>query len=193
MAPDPSLFGLVLAGGRSTRFGADKAAALLEGRPLLRWALTHLDGACARVAVSTRTGGTAEALAAAEGRTILYDGEGHASGPLSGVAAGLAWANDAGAAALAVEPVDAPRLPPDLHRTLAAAMGAAPAAYAETDAGPHPLCAVWRVEALLRLEAALADGRHPSVWRFLDSLGAVKVRFSETDAFLNANRPTDLV
>jgi molybdenum cofactor guanylyltransferase len=192
MAPDPDLFGLVLAGGRSTRFGSDKAAALLEGRPLLRWALAHLDQHCRTVAVSTRPGGTAEALAAAEGRTILYDAPGRASGPLTGVAAGLGWARSEGGSLLAVEPVDAPRLPADLHRTLARALSGAPAAYAVTDAGPHPLCAVWRVEALADLETVLAHGGHPSVWRFLDGLGAVRVRFAEAGAFLNANRPGEL-
>ena len=32
-----NLTGVILAGGLSKRFGSDKAAALLEGRPLLQW------------------------------------------------------------------------------------------------------------------------------------------------------------
>ena len=37
-----TLVGVVLAGGRSVRFGGEKAAALLRGTPLLLWAARRL-------------------------------------------------------------------------------------------------------------------------------------------------------
>jgi molybdopterin-guanine dinucleotide biosynthesis protein A len=36
------VFGLVLAGGRSSRFGREKAAALVAGRPMIAWVLDVL-------------------------------------------------------------------------------------------------------------------------------------------------------
>ncbi|HWA62876.1 MAG TPA: NTP transferase domain-containing protein, partial [Caulobacteraceae bacterium] len=50
----PALAGLVIAGGRSNRFGAEKAVQLLKGRSLLEWAASALAEVCADVAVSAR-------------------------------------------------------------------------------------------------------------------------------------------
>lgn len=192
MKPSQRQFGLVLSGGLSRRFGSEKAAALLDGRPLLRWALAHLDLSCERTAVSARPGTAAEALAQSEGRVVLADAQEHAAGPLAGVAAGLAWAAGAGAELLAVEPIDMPHLPTDLHARLRSALGHAPAAYAVTSEGPQPLCALWRTEALPAVQAALSGGEHPSVWRLLDGLGAVRLMFENPVDFTNVNRATDL-
>ena len=55
-APRPDVTGIILAGGRSRRFGAPKAAALLGGRPLLDWTRAGLERHCARLAVVTAPG-----------------------------------------------------------------------------------------------------------------------------------------
>lgn len=187
----PRTAGLVLAGGRSSRFGSEKAAAVLAGVTLLERALAHL-GPAAPKAVSARPGSQAEALARAAGAVVLHDAEGDAAGPLAGIKAALIWADEVGIEPLAVEPCDVPRLPSDLHARLAAAIGEAPAAYADTDEGPQPLCGLWRAAALPALEAAMAGGEHPSVWRFLDGIGAVRVRFEDARLFQNINTPQDL-
>jgi molybdenum cofactor guanylyltransferase len=187
-----SQFGLVLAGGRSSRFGSEKAAAMLEGRPLLAWTLALLDRRCAAVAVSARPGSQAESLAQAGGRPVLHDLAGDAAGPLAGIRAGLVWAADGGAELLAAAPCDTPRLPADLHERLLAGLGTALVAMPQTQSGPQPLCALWRVEALLQVEAALAGGAHPSVWRLIDSMGGRRVPFEDAGAFANINHPADL-
>jgi molybdopterin-guanine dinucleotide biosynthesis protein A len=46
-----AMVGVVIAGGRSRRFGAEKAVAQLGGRPLLLWAAERLARSCSRVAV----------------------------------------------------------------------------------------------------------------------------------------------
>ena len=55
-----SVVGLVLAGGRSVRFGGEKAVALLEGRPLLAWAAQRLCSVWTTVAINVRPGTEAE-------------------------------------------------------------------------------------------------------------------------------------
>ena len=182
------LAGLVLSGGRSSRFGGEKAAALLDGRPLLLWAVRRLQPVCAEIAVSARPGGEAEALAGA--LPVLHDRAGDPEGPLAGVRAGLDWARGLGARALAVSPCDAPLLPGDLFQRLAAAGPGA--AVAETADGIQSLCAVWPVSALPVLEAALAGGAHPPVWRLLQEIGAARVRFDDAEAFANLNTREDL-
>lgn len=186
-----TLVGVVLAGGRSVRFGGEKAAALLHGTPLLLWAARRLARSCATVAVNTRPETQAESLAHAAGFPVLHDAPGDAAGPLSGVKAGLVWARGLGATALAVSPCDAPLLPDDLFARLSAAAGSG-AAMAETADGVQPLCAVWPVSALADVVRALAGGAHPPTWRMLEGIGAQRVRFPDAAAFANLNTRADL-
>ena len=186
-----SLAGVVLAGGRSVRFGGEKAAALLAGRPLLLWAAQRLQKSCGAVAVNTRPGTDAERLALAAALPVLHDAAGDAAGPLAGVRAGLAWAQGLGAHALAVSPCDAPLLPDDLFPRLIEAAGTG-AAMAATADGRQPLCAVWPVSALPAVETALAGGAHPPTWRVLESVGARSVHFERAADFANLNTRDDL-
>ena len=190
--PVPGLIaGVVLAGGRSVRFGGEKATAVLAGTPLMLWAVRRLRGSCAHVAVNVRPGTEAEALATAHGLPRLYDAAGDAAGPLAGVRAGLLWAQALQARALAVSPCDVPLLPDELFARLIAAAGAG-AAMAVTSQGRQPLCALWPLSALPTLSAALAGGAHPPTWRVLESLGARPVEFADAEAFANVNRRADL-
>jgi len=194
-APQPppvrDVAGVVIAGGSSVRFGGEKAAAVLGDRPLLLWAIKRLQRSCGAVAVNARPGGRAEALARSAGVPVLHDAPGDAAGPLAGVRAGLVWALETGARALAVSPCDAPLLPDDLYMRLIAAAGAG-AALAETADGPQPLCSVWPVTALASVGEALSEGAHPALWKFLESLGAKRVPFEDSAAFANINTREDL-
>jgi molybdopterin-guanine dinucleotide biosynthesis protein A len=186
-----SVVGLVLAGGRSVRFGGEKAVAKLEGRPLLEWAAQRLRTVCGRVAINVRTGTEAETVAKALGLPTLYDEPGDALGPLAGVKVGLIWAQQQSASLLAVSPCDAPLLPDDLYvRLLERADGGA--AMAETRDGRQPLCALWPVTALSAVRDALLGGAHPPTWQMLERLGARKVMFDRPESFANVNTRDDL-
>lgn len=191
MSANTSIAGLVIAGGRSTRFGGEKAVAPFAGQPLLLWAAQRLMGACASVAVNARPGTAAAALAQSAGYLVLHDAPGDAEGPLAGVRAGLTWARSAGFRALAVSPCDAPLLPGDLYPRLIEAAGEG-AALAVTDEGRQPLCAVWPVAALEAVSLALSGGAHPPTWRVLEELGAVRVAFDVPGAFANLNTREEL-
>jgi molybdopterin-guanine dinucleotide biosynthesis protein A len=191
MPANPFVVGVVIAGGRSTRFGGEKAIAMLAGKPLLLWATARLQRACTVVAVNARAGTQAAALAESAGFTVLHDAPGDPDGPLSGVKAGLAWAQGLGADALAVSPCDAPLLPPDLFQRLIDVAGEG-AAMAETQDGRQPLCALWPVAALERVGAALAGGAHPPTWRLLEEIGAVNLRFDVPGDFANLNTREEL-
>ncbi len=185
------IVGLALAGGRSRRFGSEKAVVRLDDRTLLEWALDVLRAGCDTVAVSARAGSGAEAIARDLGLPVLIDDPVHPDGPLAGVAAGLRWASGLGAAHLATLPCDTPHAPLDLVARLHAAGGEAFAAFAETADGVHPLSALWSIDLLASLESELSRG-HPPVRAFLGDVGGVAVPFSETAAFVNVNRPGDL-
>ena len=186
-----SVVGLVLAGGRSVRFGGEKAVALLDGRPLLEWSAQRLRSICAHVAANVRPGTEAEAAAKALGLPTLYDEAGDATGPLAGVKVGLMWAEEQGARLLAVSPCDAPLLPDDLYVRLLEHADSG-VAMAETRDGRQPLCALWPVSALGAVREALTGGAHPPTWQVLERLGARKVAFADPAAFANVNTRDDL-
>jgi len=185
--------GLVLAGGRSSRFGSEKAVALLAGTPLLTRLVSELSGACEAVAVSARPGSGAAALARSMGIETLADDAAHAKGPLAGLVAGLGWARGRGFDRLVTLPCDTPLVGYREIVALLMGMGDAPAAYAATRDGPQPLCAVWRTELERGLSLRLAAGEHPSVRQLLAEIAAVEVMFEDPSPFRNANTPDALL
>lgn len=179
--------GLLLAGGRSQRFGAEKAVARFRDRLLMDWVADGFIG-CGAVALSARAASMAARHAGERGFVVLFDDPAHPAGPLAGICAGLKWASKRGFAFLAVAPCDAPALPREMFSTLLASLSDdAPAAYAVTELGEHPLCAVWRTSFAPALSAELASKSHPPVRRFLATHGATPARFDEARRFANAN------
>lgn len=183
--------GVVIAGGRSVRFGGEKAVARFEGTPLLMLAVRRLQPLCVRVAVNARPGSEAAALAASSGLEVLPDLPGDPLGPLAGVRAGLAWAGAQGAVRIAVSPCDSPLVPEGLFERLLAHAGDG-AAMAVTDEGRQPQFAIWPVSAYAVLTEALSGGEHPATWRMLERIGAVAVPCGPADAFANVNTREDL-
>jgi molybdenum cofactor guanylyltransferase len=182
--------GVVLAGGRSTRMGVDKALAPLAGRPLVahvaaRFApqvdalFLNANGDAARFA-SLRYAIVADAASSADG------------GPLAGVAAALRYAQSQGAAWLATAPCDAPFLPLDLVARLAAAAAesGAPLAVAASAGGLEPMFALWSTTLAREVEAALAAG-DGGPRGLMARLSAAQASFADADAFANLNTPAD--
>jgi molybdopterin-guanine dinucleotide biosynthesis protein A len=187
------IFGLVLAGGRSARFGADKALALLNGRSLFDASLSVLGVSCARLAVSVEDGGPLAEVAAARGLDRLADPPGAPRGPLAGVLSGLIWARAGGADLLATAPCDTPFLPADMVARLAGALAADDGAMvARAPDGLHPLCGVWRTAVAEPLAEALAGGAPPPGGGVLRRLGGRSLDFEDAAAFFNVNTREDL-
>jgi molybdopterin-guanine dinucleotide biosynthesis protein A len=191
MQANNQIAGVVIAGGRSLRFGGEKAVALFAGKPLLLWAAERLGRACSSVAVNARPGTEAAQLAVRHGFQVLHDIPGDPDGPMAGVHAGLLWAQSQGAHTLAASPCDVPLLPDDLYVRLVAAAGSG-AAMVETSEGRQPLCAVWPVAGLSAVTSALAGGMHPPTWRVLEELGALRLRVDPPGLFANLNTRDDL-
>jgi molybdenum cofactor guanylyltransferase len=184
------IVGLALAGGRSRRFGAEKAVAMVEGSTMLERTLSRLRPASDTLAVSARSGSAAAALAERLELPVLLDREGDPEGPLAGIRAGLAWAQGLSAARLLIAPCDTPFLPMDYALRMLTSDPERPA-VAVVAGELEPLCSVWPVRLLSNIEDVLAGG-HPSVGALLTQLGATEVRFDDLQAFRNVNRREDL-
>lgn len=165
--------GCVLAGGRSSRFGSDKALARLEGQTLLERAVALLSGWCEDVVVAGRTEAPAPCVA---------DWPRAGMGPLGGIAGALRHAREAGFEAMLTLGVDCAGLPEDLS----ARLSPAPACVES-----QPVIGLWPVaETLAAVEAILAgEGKH-SLRALAEAVGARRVVLENPPA--NINTPADL-
>jgi molybdopterin-guanine dinucleotide biosynthesis protein A len=175
----------VLAGGRSRRFGRDKALEAFRGRPLLAWSLDALAPHVAALGV-----GGPPALTARLGVEAVPDEPGAPDGPLAGVLAGLGWAARRDCVLLATAPCDTPFLPPDLVPRLAAALGDRPVVAARAGR-VHALTALWRAGAAPALAAMVRDGKQLSMQALIEALGGGYADFPDETAFANLNTPED--
>ncbi len=204
MSPAP-ICGLVLAGGRSRRFGGvDKAFVGLCGQPLWQHALTRLAPQVDAIAVSSNdlTGHFAAGLQTLAG-SILYRTSGAnpapidvfpdliagSLGPLAGIHAGLsAWPK----CYVATIAVDLPFVPPNLVERLAAGLSRGRCAYA-SDGIRHALALLWAPGNAADLAAFIERGGR-SVHDWLAKHGD-PVWFTapeDGDLFFNINTPADL-
>jgi molybdopterin-guanine dinucleotide biosynthesis protein A len=132
----PLVSGIVLAGGRATRFGGDKLAAIYDGVPILRRAIDAVADVADGVIVVLPPGADREDLPA--GVTVTHDLQ-EAEGPLAGLHTGLLAAIRSDAVVVAGG--DMPELQPDVLRLLLASLDEASVdAVALADGGrPRPL------------------------------------------------------
>lgn len=103
------LLGAILAGGRSSRFGSDKALALLDGATLLEHTRAALAPQVQQVVICGRS---------STGLRWLPDRPEPGLGPLGGINAALAEARARRFAAVVTAPVDVVPLPADLVNSL---------------------------------------------------------------------------
>ena len=166
------VLGVVLAGGRSTRFGSDKAEAVYEGRTLLEHAIATLSLYCDDVVVAGRN--------VAPVRTVR-DWPRADMGPLGGLAGVLREAAVGHFHTVLSIGVDCLGLPANLRELL----WPAPSFLRD-----QPVVGLWPVEALEACEAILADGGSRSVRRFAEVAGARPVKLAAPLA--NINTPAAL-
>ncbi len=179
------LFGLILAGGRSTRMGTDKAALEVAGRPQLLRLAGLLKPYCTRCHASLRPGQKLP-FALPEDLPVLLDAQGD-SGPAGAVLTALEAAPEA---AWLVVACDFPQIDDEAIRALVAARNVhVPAtAYAGADGAPEPLCAVYERGFLPHLKAAV-EARALSLRRLLSSLNVPLLAPASPAALTDADTP----
>lgn len=183
-----SITGLILAGGQGSRMGGqDKGLIGYRGSPLIVQALGRLAPQVSALMISAnRNLDRYQEF----GYPVLLDALPDYPGPLAGLHAGL---NACTTPLLACVPCDTPGFPLDLVAHLQRAMEAhsAPAAWAATEAGEHPVFMLCRKELAAGLGEYLTQGgRRVRDW--LRQAGAVPALFAEEAAFANFNTPEAL-
>jgi len=181
------LFGLVLAGGRSRRMHADKAAVAYGARPQLAEAYDLLGRHVRQAWVSVRADQAGEPLRA--GYPQIVDGT-TGRGPVAGIIAAQARHPEAAWLVLAC---DLPRLD---DATLAALVSRrdpgrlATAFLSRHDGLPEPLCAIYEPGSREAILAQVAAGRD-CPRKFLMENDALLLDPVASAALDNANTPQD--
>src|ERR1043165_9907531 len=150
-----ALFGLVLAGGASSRMRSDKALLEYHGQPQVRWAFDLLSKFCAATFVSVRPDQREDPSRA--GLPQIVDRQ-PGIGPIAGISAALL---EHPKAAWLVLACDLPFLTGQTLQHLIAQRDASKVATAYRSAHdglPEPLCAIWEPAAREPVLAYLASG-----------------------------------
>jgi molybdopterin-guanine dinucleotide biosynthesis protein A len=168
------ILGAVLAGGRSSRFGSDKADALLKGRRLLDHAVQALSRHVEEVVVCGRE---------TEGFVGLTDRPAPNLGPLGGINAALHHARKHGFSAVVTTGCDMPYFPAELFDALVGDEAAV------LD-GQH-LAGFWPSTLADTLEAHLLSSADRSLFAWFDRVSPRFVTLPDL-VMPNINRVSDL-
>ncbi len=164
------VLGAVLAGGRSSRFGSDKAMAEFRGKPLIGHVILRLRPQVSDLVVVGRDH---------PGAASIPDRPAVDLGPLGGLCAALHHAAAGGYDNVLTSGCDLPELPLDLRE----ALGAGPAFVVG-----QPLLALWPAALAGVLDLHLARGVDRSLRGWVALTGA---RGVDLGPFRNVNRPED--
>lgn len=180
---------VILCGGNSVRFGADKATALLGSKPLLAHVIARISPQCAPIALN----GVAKDIAASYTYTTLDDIAPN-MGPLAGILAAMRWADNLGFTHVFTVSVDTPFIPDNWTEALMAADKSV-IAIPVVDTIPHRVIALWPTNLHTFLFDFLMTKKQRKVGSFIDLNKTEYIAFQKQDGFdpfFNVNTQVDM-
>ena len=188
---------LILAGGRSSRMGRDKALLEFDGRTMLAHIVRRLSPQVSEIALNAPLD-----FPDPHGLRLVPDVSLGQPGPLAGILSGLAdlISRETGASHLVTVPSDSPFLPGDLADRLHEAVdGPETIAIARSGGRDHPVFGLWPAALAEDLEAWLIHSENRRLRSYLDRHRTVTVDFEfvgtsrgPVDPFFNVNTPEEL-
>lgn len=186
---DFTFSGAILAGGRSSRMGRDKAFLPIEGRPLIaRQASLLREAGCSELIIS----GLRDIDYGIPNTLVVYDSV-QDVGPLAGLAAALSAARHPWVLVIAV---DLPRLDLTFLRRLLSLGAGRTGIVPHVPHGFEPLTALYPRTLLLEAEKAVSAGNYSlqALMTAAEKLSLIKrleLSPPEQDALVNWNNPQD--
>jgi molybdenum cofactor guanylyltransferase len=172
------VLGAIIAGGKSSRMGQDKAFIEWRGKTLVAHVIERLSPQADEVIINTNSDPARFTL------PVVHDLIGTGT-PVAGLHAALTYAATHGFDAMLSAPCDTPLLPLDLRERLSGH----DAAIAASGGQAHYLTGFWPVECLNLLNGLI---------RVKDFAAAIKARqvewlVKDYDPFININTPQDVL
>ncbi len=186
----PGVTGIVLAGGKSRRYGSNKALEPISGVPMIERTVRILGGLFHHVLISTNNPAEFDFL-----HLPHVEDRVHGWGPLGGLHASLLAMPDEAGFFVAC---DMPFLNPDLIRHMAGLGPEADAVVPRIGSYLEPLHALYRRTCLGPVKRAIERGDHgirsffPEIRIHFMEEEAIRTFDPGLDAFVNVNRPGEL-
>ena len=181
--------GVIVAGGRSSRMGQEKAFTVLDGMTLLQHVAGRLAAQVSQIAINAN--GDVDRFSAT-GFMVIPDLSGDIATPLAGLRAALRFARGNGFDGVLTVPSDVPFLPSDLAIRLSAANSQA--AIASSGGQVHFLTGLWSHLLLERLDLLMDVKQMVRVkdWATACQAAIIEWPAKPYDPFFNINTPEDL-
>lgn len=180
--------GIILAGGLARRMGGvDKGLVLINGRPMIAWAIDALRVQVAELLINANRN---HDKYGEFGCAVIDDGNREFRGPLAGIASGMQAAKTPW---IAVVPCDSPLICSDLVRRLHVALTEEGLQIAVAHDGERlqPVFAMLHQDLFADLVGYL-DGGGRKIDRWYEKHGYATADFSDAiDTFSNVNAPAD--
>lgn len=189
--------GVVLAGGKSLRFGKDKALVQFEGKPLVIWVMEVIDEVVDEVILSLSSDAEVSKYLYAVGDNIKIVKDAKSDlGPISGL---LSSFREAKGEYVAVAPCDSPFIMAELYKLLFEKADGHDGAVPYINNFWEPLHAVYNRETfIIALEKALSQGKNrpTDAYFYLDIEKVMQKEVEIADAknlsFVNINTRKEL-
>lgn len=187
------ILGLILAGGRSSRMGTDKALLEFDGRSFLDIQIAKFKKHDTPIVLSSNL---LRADDFNNGIPIIPDKTGQEfSGPLAGIYAGLIYAREHGFDYIITLPIDCPIVPDDYFVKITNNInGLHTFRMASTPSGLQPTFALWPTELISRLHDFLSSIENKSIRAFAFAQNVDILKFENngaSGAFFNINTPEE--
>ncbi|MGQ9546425.1 MAG: molybdenum cofactor guanylyltransferase [Dehalococcoidia bacterium] len=184
---------IILAGGKSSRLGGNKALQVIGGRSLVRWVVDRLASLSTEIIIATAHGEAIPCLSHAKIKTVadIYVGK----GPLAGIHSGLMASSSARAIVVSC---DIPFVSVGLLKYMTQICSAFDVVIPRIEDKIEPLCAVYSRSCLAPIQKLLEEDER----QIRKLLSMVKVKYVEEDeinnfdpehlSFFNINNQADL-
>jgi len=178
------ILGVIIAGGKSSRMGQDKALMDFHGKKLISVVAERIRPQVDWLVFNANGDATRFQTLGCEVVPDRYD----AGTPLSGLHAALSFGAEEGFDAVLTVPCDTPFLPADLVAQLKPTLPAIAASGGQA----HYLTGLWPVDLLPLLELELKDGlQRVKDWAAIAKVRAVEWPITPRDPFANLNTPEE--
>lgn len=185
--------GIILAGGKGTRFdGANKALLMLGDRPLVSHVADRLKPQASITGINANRD-LQQFLNIEFKLPIVADAIGGNLGPLDGVLGAMLFASKNSCTHALTVSVDTPFIPLDLAEKLSE-ISKDRIVIASSHGRVHGACGLWPVTQIAMLNTFINSGKHLKVMDYLNEVGFEKMAFAgdSPDPFFNINTPDDL-
>jgi molybdopterin-guanine dinucleotide biosynthesis protein A len=184
---------IILAGGKSSRLGQNKALQVIEGKTLVQWVVDRLAILSTEIIIATARGETVPCSSVVRIKTVadIYPGK----GPLAGIYSGLIASSSSQAVVVGC---DTPFLSADLLKYMTQIRPTSDVVIPRVKEKVEPLCAVYSRSCLAPIQGLL-ERNELSITKLFDM---VKLRYIEEHeinnldpdhlSFFNINSQADL-